>query len=85
MPDPRKIINRTPDPVLYAGLVVDTAASDDDAVRVQIPAIADDFTTAPLRWNPGPGGARPHKDDRALVAIDDQGQDWLIAFTGADA
>jgi hypothetical protein len=84
MPDPRNFLNTTPEPVLYAGTVVDSADTDDKLVRVRIPALGAGFTTSPLTWSPGPGGARPRADDRALVAIDDQGYDWLIAFTGDD-
>src|SRR5262249_36062375 len=77
----RDLIDRDPEPMLYRGTVADTAASDDDLVRVRIPAIAADFTTVPLEWDLRVDGRRPTEGDVALVAIDDQGGDWLIRFT----
>lgn len=85
MPDPRNFLNRTPDPVLYAGTVANTASSDDDRVRIRLPAVAVGFTTSALTWAPRPDGVRPHAGDRALVGIDDQGNEWLVAFSGDDA
>jgi outer membrane protein assembly factor BamB len=85
MPDPRKLIPQPQDPVLYAGTVTDGASADGDLVHVSIPAIGARYATTALTWPAAPGGARPQKGDAALVAIDDQGQEWLVAFRGADA
>jgi hypothetical protein len=76
----RDLVNADPEPKLYRGKIADTASSDDDLVRVEIPTLADDFVTTPLEWDVRVDGIRPSAGDLALVGIDDQGGEWLVKF-----
>lgn len=68
---------------LWAGTILDTASVATDEVRVTLPG-ADGARHAhgPCPFVPR-GAVLPSEGDRCLVAIDDEGDPWIVCWTPA--
>jgi hypothetical protein len=88
MPNPRDLAPQEPGPPNVARAVIERApASLADTLRVSVPSKIED-PTEPARveeirfWMPR-GAVLPSAGDVALVAFDETGEPWLIAFSPA--
>lgn len=72
----------TPEPgegqQLYAGVVLDTPADVDDEVRVRLNTDTDQYV-GPMHFMPR-DTTLPESGDSCLVAFDQDGKPWLIAW-----
>lgn len=66
---------------LWEGTILDDATSATDLVRVALPgADNEQHAQGPCPFTPH-DGLLPRKGERCLVAIDDDGERWIVAFT----
>lgn len=76
------LIPETPpvQPQVWAATVLDTAGSLADKVRVLVPGFDGGETAhGPCPWMPR-GEDLPTRGDTAIVAIDDEGNEWIVGW-----
>ena len=68
----------------YTGQVANTPANAASDLYVTVTDFdGGEHEHGPCRWTPHPDGTLPAKGGRAVVFEDDQGDDWVLAWTAA--